>query len=156
MILRTSLLELLCVIALTTGLSLAQDQITDRTITDQTISEDQTTSADRPTFIEPSSSSEQNLSLDPSSSSDQNTSVDQSAPIDPATSESGWDPHRDKGAMSLFDNGRPKSVTDVVDTVVWRILDQIGMPNPRAFRWCTTGQVRDEMQKAAKTSQKRR
>jgi 4-hydroxy-3-polyprenylbenzoate decarboxylase len=30
---------------------------------------------------------------------------------------------------------RPQSVTDVVDTVVWRILDQLGLPNPRAFRW---------------------
>ena len=30
---------------------------------------------------------------------------------------------------------RPESVKDVVDTVVWRILDQIGLPNPRAFRW---------------------
>jgi len=30
---------------------------------------------------------------------------------------------------------RPKSVSDVVDTVVWRILDQIGLPNPKAFRW---------------------
>jgi len=30
---------------------------------------------------------------------------------------------------------RPKSVNDVVDTVVWRILDQIGLPNPKAFRW---------------------
>jgi 4-hydroxy-3-polyprenylbenzoate decarboxylase len=30
---------------------------------------------------------------------------------------------------------RPASVNDVVDTVVWRILDQIGLPNPRAFRW---------------------
>ncbi|MEP7016290.1 MAG: UbiX family flavin prenyltransferase [Verrucomicrobiota bacterium] len=30
---------------------------------------------------------------------------------------------------------RPKSVLDVVDTVVWRILDQIGLPNPKAFRW---------------------
>src|SRR6266850_2353475 len=30
---------------------------------------------------------------------------------------------------------RPKSVTEVVDTVVWRILDQIGLPNPRAYRW---------------------
>ncbi|HEY2102014.1 MAG TPA: UbiX family flavin prenyltransferase [Chthoniobacterales bacterium] len=29
----------------------------------------------------------------------------------------------------------PKNVNDVVDTVVWRILDQIGLPNPRAFRW---------------------
>ena len=30
---------------------------------------------------------------------------------------------------------RPKSVNDVVDTVIWRILDQIGLPNPKAFRW---------------------
>ena len=30
---------------------------------------------------------------------------------------------------------RPGSVTAVVDTVVWRILDQIGLPNPRAYRW---------------------
>ena len=30
---------------------------------------------------------------------------------------------------------RPGSVQDVADTVVWRILDQIGLPNPRAYRW---------------------
>jgi 4-hydroxy-3-polyprenylbenzoate decarboxylase len=30
---------------------------------------------------------------------------------------------------------RPASVTDLVDTVVWRILDQIGLSSPRAFRW---------------------
>ena len=30
---------------------------------------------------------------------------------------------------------RPQSVNDVVDTVVWRILDQVGLPNPRAYRW---------------------
>jgi 4-hydroxy-3-polyprenylbenzoate decarboxylase len=30
---------------------------------------------------------------------------------------------------------RPDSVTAIVDTVVWRILDQIGLPNPRAYRW---------------------
>jgi 4-hydroxy-3-polyprenylbenzoate decarboxylase len=30
---------------------------------------------------------------------------------------------------------RPGSVDDVADTVVWRILDQIGLPNPRAYRW---------------------
>jgi len=29
----------------------------------------------------------------------------------------------------------PKNVNDVVDTVVWRILDQLGLPSPRAFRW---------------------
>src|SRR3954447_8872650 len=30
---------------------------------------------------------------------------------------------------------RPQSVADVADTVVWRILDQLGLPNPRAYRW---------------------
>jgi len=30
---------------------------------------------------------------------------------------------------------RPGSVTAIVDTVVWRILDQIGLPNPKAYRW---------------------
>src|ERR1700736_3285616 len=30
---------------------------------------------------------------------------------------------------------RPSSLADVVDTVVWRILDQIGLPNPHAYRW---------------------
>lgn len=30
---------------------------------------------------------------------------------------------------------RPGSVDAVVDTVVWRVLDQIGLPNPRAYRW---------------------
>jgi 4-hydroxy-3-polyprenylbenzoate decarboxylase len=30
---------------------------------------------------------------------------------------------------------RPRSVDAVVDTVVWRILDQTGLPNPRAYRW---------------------
>jgi flavin prenyltransferase len=30
---------------------------------------------------------------------------------------------------------RPGCVADVVDTVIWRILDQIGLPNPRAYRW---------------------
>src|SRR5438045_3450292 len=30
---------------------------------------------------------------------------------------------------------RPQSVTDVVDTVVWRVLDQIGLPSAQAFRW---------------------
>ncbi|MDQ6625338.1 MAG: UbiX family flavin prenyltransferase [Verrucomicrobiota bacterium] len=30
---------------------------------------------------------------------------------------------------------RPATVEDVVDTVVWRIIDQLGLPNPRAFRW---------------------
>ena len=30
---------------------------------------------------------------------------------------------------------RPRSVTAIVDTVVWRILDQIGLPNSQAYRW---------------------
>ena len=30
---------------------------------------------------------------------------------------------------------RPHSVTAIVDTVVWRILDQIELPNPAAYRW---------------------
>ena len=30
---------------------------------------------------------------------------------------------------------RPASVTEVVDTVVWRILDQIGLPSRGAYRW---------------------
>ena len=30
---------------------------------------------------------------------------------------------------------RPGSVTAVVDTVVWRILDQIGLPSQAAYRW---------------------
>src|SRR5204862_6708577 len=30
---------------------------------------------------------------------------------------------------------RPTSLVDLIDTVVWRILDQIGLPNPRAYRW---------------------
>ena len=30
---------------------------------------------------------------------------------------------------------RPQSVADVVDTVVWRVLDQIGLPNPKTYRW---------------------
>ena len=30
---------------------------------------------------------------------------------------------------------RPASVEEVADTVVWRVLDQIGLPNSRAYRW---------------------
>jgi 4-hydroxy-3-polyprenylbenzoate decarboxylase len=30
---------------------------------------------------------------------------------------------------------RPASVEAIVDTVVWRILDQIGLPNRSAYRW---------------------
>ncbi len=39
---------------------------------------------------------------------------------------------------------RPQSVSDVVDTVVWRILDQIGLPNPRAYRWKDEGATSSE------------
>ena len=37
-------------------------------------------------------------------------------------------------AIPSFYN-RPASLTAVVDTVVWRILDQIGLPNVQAYRW---------------------
>jgi 4-hydroxy-3-polyprenylbenzoate decarboxylase len=30
---------------------------------------------------------------------------------------------------------RPQTVAAVADTVVWRVLDQIGLPNPSAYRW---------------------
>jgi flavin prenyltransferase len=30
---------------------------------------------------------------------------------------------------------RPNSITAIVDTVVWRVLDQIGLPSSRAYRW---------------------
>lgn len=30
---------------------------------------------------------------------------------------------------------RPASIDAVVDTVVWRILDQIGLPSPHTYRW---------------------
>lgn len=34
---------------------------------------------------------------------------------------------------------RPQSVEEVADTVVWRIVDQLGLPNPRAYRWKDAG-----------------
>src|ERR1041385_2972672 len=43
---------------------------------------------------------------------------------------------------------RPGSLTEVVDTVVWRILDQIGLPSQRAYRW-------GEGKGSAKTSRKK-
>ena len=43
---------------------------------------------------------------------------------------------------------RPTSVTDVVDTVVWRILDQIGLPSPRAYRWADQPAGRGSRKKA--------
>ncbi len=30
---------------------------------------------------------------------------------------------------------RLRSVAEAVDTVVWRILDQLGLPNPRVYGW---------------------
>ena len=30
---------------------------------------------------------------------------------------------------------RPQTIEDVADTVVARILDQLGLPNPGAYRW---------------------
>jgi len=43
---------------------------------------------------------------------------------------------------------RPSSLTAVVDTVVWRILDQIGLPGRGAYRW-------GEQPGSAKTSRKK-
>src|SRR6476646_3041230 len=43
---------------------------------------------------------------------------------------------------------RPTSLNDVVDTVVWRILDQIGLPSQGAYRW-------GEEKGSAKTSRKK-
>src|SRR6266705_5159057 len=43
---------------------------------------------------------------------------------------------------------RPSSVAAVVDTVVWRILDQIGLPSQGAYRW-------GEQTGSAKTSRKK-
>jgi flavin prenyltransferase len=51
---------------------------------------------------------------------------------------------------------RPSSLLDVVDTVVWRILDQLGLPNPHAYRWSATGRIRrSEQEQTAKTSRKK-
>src|SRR3954467_9902400 len=35
---------------------------------------------------------------------------------------------------------RPQTVADVADTVVWRILDQLGLPSTRAYRWRESGE----------------
>src|SRR5213079_2525248 len=43
---------------------------------------------------------------------------------------------------------RPSSLTAVIDTVVWRILDQIGLPSQGAYRW-------GEQKGSAKTSRKK-
>ena len=61
--------------------------------------------------------------------------------------ETQWNLIHARNAVTLLEAGaivlpaipsfysRPGSVTAIVDTVVWRILDQIGLPNPRAYRW---------------------
>ena len=43
---------------------------------------------------------------------------------------------------------RPNSLNAVVDTVVWRILDQIGLPSQGAYRW-------GKEKESAKTSRKK-
>lgn len=37
-------------------------------------------------------------------------------------------------AMPSF-YSKPKDLQELVDTVVWRILDQLGMPDPNTWRW---------------------
>src|SRR5437016_6925310 len=37
---------------------------------------------------------------------------------------------------------RPVSVVDLVDTVVWRILDQIALPSTRTYRWADAENAR--------------
>ena len=34
---------------------------------------------------------------------------------------------------------RPKTIIEAVDTVIWRVLDQIGLPNSSAYRWQAEG-----------------
>jgi flavin prenyltransferase len=43
---------------------------------------------------------------------------------------------------------RPGSVTAVVDTVVWRILDQIGLPSQAAYRWAETASTKTARKKS--------
>jgi len=40
-------------------------------------------------------------------------------------------------AMPAF-YSRPETVADLVDTVVHRILDQIGLPSAKTYRWFET------------------
>ena len=61
--------------------------------------------------------------------------------------ETPWNLIHGRNVVSLLEAGaivlpaipsfysRPNSVMAVVDTVVWRILDQIGLPSPSAYRW---------------------
>jgi 4-hydroxy-3-polyprenylbenzoate decarboxylase len=43
-------------------------------------------------------------------------------------------------AMPSF-YSRPGSIEELVDTVVWRVLDQIGIAAPNACRWCEPAQT---------------
>ena len=61
--------------------------------------------------------------------------------------ETPWNLIHSRNVVSLLEAGaivlpaipsfysRPKSVIEVADTVVWRILDQLGLPCASAFRW---------------------
>src|SRR5947207_15826306 len=61
--------------------------------------------------------------------------------------ETPWNLIHARNVMTLLEAGaivlpaipsfysRPSSITDLVDTVVWRILDQIRLPSPGAYRW---------------------
>ena len=61
--------------------------------------------------------------------------------------ETPWNLIHARNVMTLLEAGaivlpaipsfysRPSSITDLVDTVVWRTLDQIGLPSPGAYRW---------------------
>jgi len=40
-------------------------------------------------------------------------------------------------AMPSF-YSKPKTIGEVIDTVVWRVLDQLGLPAPDAYRWKET------------------
>src|SRR5881394_3432942 len=65
--------------------------------------------------------------------------------------ETPWNLIHARNVMSLLEAGaivlpaipsfysRPSSITDLVDTVVWRILDQIGLPTASAYRWSEKG-----------------
>jgi flavin prenyltransferase len=43
---------------------------------------------------------------------------------------------------------RPGSVNAVVDTVVWRILDQLGLPSPAAYRWAEKASTKTARKKS--------
>jgi 4-hydroxy-3-polyprenylbenzoate decarboxylase len=43
---------------------------------------------------------------------------------------------------------RPDSVNAVVDTVVWRILDQIGLPSQAAYRWAEKASTKTARKKS--------